>query len=130
MMKPAPAPAVIAWLNAPPAEPLLLSSVTVAEVLYGLRALPEGRRRTDLRARFDRLLAEAFPHHVLDFDAAAAGHYAELMADRRSEGRPMAALEGQIAAIARREQLAIATRNVRDFEGCGLTVFDPFRAPG
>jgi predicted nucleic acid-binding protein len=66
---------------------------------------------------------------VLPFDAQAAQIYGEIMAARRGAGRPMSILDGQIAAMARAHRLSVATRNVRDFELCGLEVVNPFEPP-
>jgi hypothetical protein len=121
--------AVVAWLDRQDTLTLFVSAVTVAEIQYGLQILPEGRRRRSLEDRFARFVAEGFSGRVLPFDADAAQRYGEIMAARRGAGRPMSILDGQIAAIARARRLAVATRNVRDFELCGLEVIDPFEPP-
>lgn len=126
VMAPRPPGAVVDWLNAQPAGSLHLPSIAIAEIRYGLHILPDGRRRQDLEARFDRFVARGFKGRVLPFDEAAAHLYGQLMARRRSLGRPMSALDGQIAAIARAHHLAVATRNIADFEDCGLEVVHPF----
>jgi hypothetical protein len=97
-----------------------------ASIPYGLQILPEERRRRDLEERFDRFLARGFAHRVLAFDEDAARLYGRLMAHRRSIGRPMSILDGQIAAIARAQRFAVATRNVTDFEECSLEIVNPF----
>ncbi|WP_406600455.1 type II toxin-antitoxin system VapC family toxin [Marinihelvus fidelis] len=104
----------------------LLSAVTIGEIAYGLRILPDGKRRSGLRERFERFVALAFDQRVLSYDEPAARLYGELMGDRRELGLPMSVPDGQIAAIARRDHLAIATRNVLDFEHCGIEVINPF----
>jgi len=129
VMARAPDAAVVAWLDRQETLALFLSAVTVAEIRYGLQVLPEGRRRSSLEDRFAKFLAEGFSGRILPFDAEAAQHYGEIMAARRGAGRPMSILDGQIAAIARAHRLAVATRNVRDFELCGLEVVDPFEPP-
>ncbi|MFW6012493.1 MAG: type II toxin-antitoxin system VapC family toxin [bacterium] len=126
VMPPRPPRAVLGWLDIQPRGGLYLPSIAIAEIRYGLHILPDGRRRQDLEARFERFVARGFARRVLPFDEAAANLYGELMARRRSLGRPMSSLDGQIAAIARAHQLAVATRNVPDFEDCGLEVVDPF----
>jgi predicted nucleic acid-binding protein len=126
LMKPEPAEAVLGWLNGQPSERLYLSAVTIGEIAYGLRILPDGKRRSGLRERFERFVALAFDQRVLSFDESAGRIYGELMGDRRELGLPMSVPDGQIAAIARRDHLAIATRNVFDFEHCGIDVINPF----
>lgn len=126
VMAPAPAGAVLEWLNGADAATLYLSTVTVAEIGYGLSVLPAGKRRRLLEERFEEFVERGFEQRVLPFDYPAARLYGGLMAKRREIGRPMSIADGQIAAIARAHRFAIATRNVRDFEECGLEIVDPF----
>jgi toxin FitB len=126
VMARAPDAVVVAWLDRQETLTLFLSAVTVAEIRYGLHLLPDGRRRSSLEDRFTTFMVEGFSGRVLPFDAEAAQRYGEIMAARRGAGRPMSILDGQIAAVARANRLTVATRNVRDFELCGLAVIDPF----
>lgn len=126
LMKTEPVEAVLGWLNGQPSERLYLSVVTIGEIAYGLRILPDGKRRSGLRERFERFVVLAFDQRVLAFDESAARIYGDLMGDRKELGLPMSVPDGQIAAIARRDHLAIATRNVLDFEHCGIEVINPF----
>ena len=126
MMKAVPAKAVTDWLNLQDAATLFVSVVTVAEVTYGLRVMPDGQRRQSLEVAFERLLVEGFEGRVLIFDEMAGRLYGELMAQRKSMGRPTSVADGIIAAIARARGFAVATRNVSDFDGCGFEVIDPF----
>jgi hypothetical protein len=121
-----PAPAVRAWLNDQDAATLYFTTISIGEIAYGLRAMPDGKRRALLAERFDRFVAQAFKSRILGFDEAAAHVYGELRAARRSMGRPMSAFDGQIAAIAAVNGCAVATRNVKDFEACGLELIKPF----
>ncbi len=105
---------------------LYLSTVTIAEIGYGLWILPEGKRRRDLEGRFAKFVTAGFDQRILDFDERAARLYPEVMGNRRVQGRPLAILDGQIASIARANDFAVATRNVRDFVECGLEVINPF----
>lgn len=127
-MASAPNRAVLEWLNDRETESLYLSTITIAEIGYGLETLPDGRRRRTLSDRFERFVTTGFSHRVLSFDETAARVYGELMAHRRKQGRPMSALDGQIASIARASRFAVATRNVRDFEECGVEIVNPFEA--
>lgn len=126
VMKAQPAAAVVAWLNHQDSEKLYVSTVTIGEIAYGLRILPAGKRRSGLRERFERFIARAFEHRVLGYDEPAARTYGALMGERKELGRPMSVPDGQIAAIARHNHLALATRNVADFENCGIEVINPF----
>lgn len=126
VMKPSPSVAVVDWLNTQASDRLYVSSVTLGEIEYGLRTLPDGRRGRDLRDRFQRFVASAFASRVLDYDEHASRHYGEIMALRKALGRPMSVPDGQIAAIAKVSGCALATRNTPDFEHCGIELIDPF----
>ncbi len=129
MMRPSPARAVVDWLNEQDAASLFLATVTIAEIGYRLRILPDGRRRRLLEESFKKLIAEAFEHRVISFDESAAQMYGDIMGHRKEIGRPLSVPDGQIAAIARAHDCAIATRNVRDFEECRLSIVNPFEMP-
>lgn len=126
VMKARPAEAVVTWLNGQNSENLYISAITIGEITYGLRILPAGKRRTGLRERFERFIALAFTGRILAYDEPAARVYGELMGERKELGLPMALPDGQIAAIARFNHLAVATRNVTDFENCGIDIINPF----
>lgn len=126
-MRPQPDPAVVGWLNAQAAETLYLSSVTLAEILFGIGVLPDGARRDRLAQAFNALLA-LFPGRVLPFDQDAARRYADLAVVARAAGRAVPTSDGYIAATAMSRGFAVATRNVRHFEGTGVAVIDPWRA--
>ena len=128
VMKTRPAEAVVAWLNGQDSEKLYISAITIGEIAYGLRILPDGKRRSGLRERFERFVALGFDQRVLAYDESAARIYGELMGDCRELGLPMSVPDGQIASIARLNHLAVATRNVLDFEHCGIDVLNPFEA--
>lgn len=127
LMKPTPAEAVLEWVNDQDAARLFVTTVSVAEIEYGLQVLPAGRRRRGLEERFARVVEAGFANRVLVFDLSAARLYGHLMAERRDLGRPMGVADGQIAAIARSGGFSVATGNLRDFEDCGVDVVDPFR---
>ncbi|AEI79641.1 plasmid stability protein StbB [Cupriavidus necator N-1] len=127
-MKPEPADSVRCWLNDQAAETLYLSSVTLAELLFGIGALPAGRRRAMLAAALDGLVT-LFEGRILPFDTNAARHYAELATAARSRGRGLPTPDGYIAAIAAANGMIVATRDVSPFEAAGLQVLNPWLAP-
>jgi len=127
VMKTRPAEAVVVWLNGQDSEKLYVSVITIGEIAYGLRILPDGKRRSGLRERFERFVALAFDQRVVAYDEPAARIYGEMMGDRKELGLPMSVPDGQIAAIARLNHMSVATRNVLDFENCGIEVIDPFK---
>lgn len=114
------------WIDAQDPTGLFFSSVSLSEILYGLRTMPHGRRRDALRLSFERFVGDVFPQRVLAFDEAAARVYGDIRGARKEMGRPMANFDGQIAAIAQVHSLKLATRNTRDFEGIGLDLINPF----
>jgi len=126
VLRPAPADGVLRWLDDQETENLYLSTITIAEIVFGIRALPDGRRRSTLAGRFEDFVARGFDQRVLPFDTAAAYLFGELMGRRRELGRPMSFPDGQIAAIARTHHFALATRNVNDFDLCGIEILNPF----
>ena len=81
-----------------------------------------------LNAQIDQVFTMFFLGRVLGFNEAAARAYGEVKAERKLSGRPISDFDAQIASIARAENLALATRNVRDFEGVGLELINPFDA--
>jgi predicted nucleic acid-binding protein len=121
-----PDPNVRRWLAAHPPESFFITAVTQAEILYGLELLPSGMRRTKLQAAVEATFAEEFAGRILPFDEEAARAYGRIAAQRRARGRPISPFDGQIAAIASSRNAAVATRDVRDFEGCGVTVLNPW----
>lgn len=128
VMAPAPPRAVIEWLNRQATVTLYLSTITIAEIGYGMRVMPDGKRRRSLEERFEKFVAEGFEQRILDFDLPAARRYAEVMGHRKEIGQPLGVPDGQIASIARAHGFAVATRNVGDFEECGLELINPFEA--
>ena len=128
LIRKAPDPAVEAWVAGHPLEKLFFSAVGEAELRYGAAILPAGRRRESLVSEIEAMLRDAFEERVLPFDSDAARVYAEIAVMRRSAGRPVPPADCQIAAIARSRDMAVATRNVRDFEDMDIEVIDPWTA--
>jgi len=126
VMKVAPSETVLDWLNREESSSLYVSAVTIGEIAYGLHILPDGKRRLRLNEKFEQFIALAFAQRILDYDEPAARIYGEIMGSRKELGRPMSAPDGQIAAIARSNHLTIATRNIPDFEECGVDLLSPF----
>ena len=128
LIRTAPDPAVEAWAASHPLEDLFFSAVGEAEMRYGAAIMAAGRRRETLISEIEKMLRDAFENRVLPFDSEAARAYADVAAKRRSAGRPVAPADCQIAAIARSRNMAVATRNVRDFEHIDVEVVDPWVA--
>ncbi|MFK4260159.1 type II toxin-antitoxin system VapC family toxin [Agrobacterium tumefaciens] len=126
LLTPTPSKIVIEWLAAQHPPSVFTTAVTEAEILYGLRLLPEGRRRRDLEAAISPIFAEDLSGRVLPFDRDAADLYAIIATRRRSAGRPISQFDAQIAAIALSRGASVATRNVSDFEGVGVSIINPW----
>jgi predicted nucleic acid-binding protein len=126
-MKPEPHPAVRDWLDEQAAETLYLSSVTIAELMFGIGALPKGKRKDKLAAVFDGVL-ELFGDRILPFDTKAARHYADLAVKARAAGKGFPTPDGYIAAIAASHDFTVASRDTSPFTAAGLPVIDPWTA--
>ncbi|MCA3418173.1 MAG: type II toxin-antitoxin system VapC family toxin [Roseomonas sp.] len=126
LMRPAPSEAVLAWFAAQDAADLYLSAIGEAELRRSAAMLPAGKRRAQLMAAIDAMITEDFAGRILPFDSAAAQAFVLVFLERRAAGRPISFAHGQIAATARAQGAAIATRNTVDFAGCGIAVIDPW----
>ena len=128
LMRTAPAPPVVSWLDRQPAESVWITSITVFEARLGLALLTQSRRRRTLETAFARLLEEDLENRVLDFDTPAAISAAFLAAERQREGRPADMRDTQIAGIALARRATLATRNTRHFADLKVPVIDPWTA--
>ena len=126
LMRTEPAQIVLDWFGQHDAADLFISAVTEAELRTGVAILPEGQRRDRLQLAIDAMIEQDFQGRILPFDSPAAKAYAEIAAQRRASGRPIADADCQIAAIARAANAPVATRNVKDFDGCGIRLIDPW----
>jgi toxin FitB len=125
LMKAAPAPAVVAWVGIR-GPALATTSITVAEIRYGIERLPAGRRKDQLANAANEIF-EMFADQVLPFDHRAASEYAAVVSTRDRAGAPIDGFDAQIAAICRTHNAALATRNLKDFHGIGLELVDPWQ---
>lgn len=128
LMRLEPEHAVVRWSVAQTASDLYTTAITVAEVLYGIERLPAGHRRELLRASAAEVFA-TFAENVLPFDAGAAEQYPLVVTTRDRLGRPIDGFDAQIASICRSGGMALATRNVKDFDHTGVDVVNPWDGP-
>jgi predicted nucleic acid-binding protein len=128
LMRGEPHPAVLAWVTAQPRALLYTTHVNQAEILFGIAALPEGRRRAALAAAAEAMFAEDFAGRILPFEARAAARYPGIVLARRRAGNPIEKFDALIAAIALAAGAEVATRDTGGFAGCGLTLIDPWTA--
>lgn len=129
-MRARPEASVLRYLDALPPSQVYLTTITVAEIRYGVARLPKGRRREQLSAAVATLFAEDFRGRVLPFDIGAADEYGAICAAREATGRPISTADAMIAAICRLHDATLVTRNTADFTGLGLSLFDPWGSDG
>lgn len=125
-LRPRPSAGVVAWLDAQALETLYLTTISLAEVRYGIACLPEGGRRQKLRDRFEGEFVPLFHGRTLAFDEPATAAYAALRAAARARGRPVGDFDALIASIASARGFMVATRDTAPFEAAGVAVVDPF----
>ncbi len=105
---------------------MFTTTITQAEILYGIAILPEGKRKYELYQAATLMFAEDFIGRVLPFDESAAVAFANISAQRRVSGTPISQADAQIAAICYSCNATMATRNVADFTGCGIFIINPW----
>ena len=126
LMRPKPSVRIVTWVAKQPATELFTTSITEAEIFYGIELLTKGKRREGLLAAAEAMFAEDLAARIFGFDSDAARVFSTIAAHRRALGRPISHADAQIAAIAQVRGAKLATRNVADFEDCGLDIVDPW----
>ena len=119
-------PRVPDWLDRQIPRTLYISTISVAEILFGVRSLPAGKRRAALATAIEREVQRLFAGRVVPFDLAAARAYAALMSGARAKGATISILDGQIAAIATANGFDVATRDEAPFRTAGLKTINPW----
>jgi len=125
LMKGHPSELVKAWYHRQDSRELRITSITVAEVLYGIERLPSGKRQEELREAALSIFG-GFAEQILSFDALAAVHYSKIVTDRDRKGIPIGGFDAQIAAICLSQEARLATRNEKDFVEVSVTVINPW----
>jgi hypothetical protein len=125
-LRPSPEPSVLVWLAKQPRASLFTTTVTQGEILYGIRLLADGKRRRGLWDAAKKIFSEDFAGQVLSFDSDAADMYAEIAATRRLAGKPISQFDAIIVGITRSRGASLATRNLSDFEDCGIDIINPW----
>lgn len=126
LMRSQPDVSVLQWTATHKATSLLITTLTKAEILYGLELLPKGKRRTALKEAAKSMFDLDFARRILPFDSDAAQYFAVIAAQTRTIGRPISQIDAQIAAITGVCNATLAMRNVSDFEECGINIINPF----
>ena len=128
ILRPIPDERVLAWFGAQTRSALFTTTVTRGELFYGMRLLPDDQRKTKLLSAVLSIFDDDLAGQVLSFDNDAADAYAEIGANRKAAGKPISQFDAMIAAIARSRGADLATRNVKDFVDCGISIIDPWNA--
>jgi predicted nucleic acid-binding protein len=115
------------WLSNQIMSNLALTSITIAEIQRGLERLPIGKRRKKLEESFSLFFMDAFNNRIFSFDEESAYMYGKLSSKREKAGLHTDAVDMMIAAIAKVHKASIATRNVSDFESCGIKIINPWK---
>jgi toxin FitB len=127
LIKPQGSTIVCNWASQQPVTSLFTTTITQAEILYGIAILPEGKRKYQLYQAATLMFVEDFAGRVITFDESAAVAFANISAQRRLSGMPISQADAQIAAICYSRNAAIATRNVVDFTNCGIFIINPWQ---
>ena len=120
--KPKPDPRVVAWLRRNEQD-IAVDPIILGEMRFGILLLPRGKKRAALERWFDAGVRRL---HCLPWDVDTGLKWAELLARLRTTGKSMPIKDSLIAATALLHDLALATRNSKDFEKAGVSVVDPF----
>jgi predicted nucleic acid-binding protein len=126
VMAPAPDPGVLAWIDRQEPGELWTCTIVIAEVLSGLDLMPDGSRQRQLIEKADVLFSRYFAGRILELDLPAAAVYGRVLKVRRSMGSPIDEMDALIASIALANQTSLATRNIADFEHCGIPLVNPW----
>jgi|ERR1700677_3155361 toxin FitB len=126
LMRAKPSPRVVAWVAAQPATELFTTSITEAEIFYGIELLSQGKRREALLAAAEAMFAEDLAGRILGFESDAAQVFSTLAAGCRALGRLISHADAQIASIAKVRRARLATHDVGDFEDCDVDLIDPW----
>lgn len=126
--RPQPDPTAMRWIGRQDSAELYTTAINQAEILFGIARMAPGVKRTIVRDAALRMFGKEFADRVLPFDSRAAAIFVEIVARRMEMGKPIGTMDAQIAAIAHTHGAAVATRDVQDFQHCGIEIINPFAA--
>ena len=126
LMKPVVSAAVETWCASQSRDSLYITTITQAEILYGIAILPDGKQQQRLQNLAQAMFQEDFLNKILPFSQEAAQYFAIIASDRKGQGKPISQFDAQIAAICRSHQATLATRNTDDFTDCGIDIINPW----
>jgi predicted nucleic acid-binding protein len=117
---------VLAWIDAQSIATLYLSAISLAELRFGIAALPTGKRKESLHLGLEQRILPLFADRILPFDASSSQACADILSTARAQGRAISTADGYIAATAKRHGFIVATRDASPFEAAGVTVINPW----
>jgi predicted nucleic acid-binding protein len=126
VMKTRPEPQVMAWIDSKDPDELATCTIVLAELLSGLDLMPVGSRQRRLREKAEYMFSALFANRVFDFDVSAARMFGTVLGIRTSMGRPIDDMDALIGATALSNGATLATRNISDFEHCGIPLINPW----
>lgn len=126
IMKSQPNTQVIAWFGKHNQDDYYITSISVAEIYYGIMCLPQGKRKTLLFEKFNQTLADMFVGKVISFSEEHGEIFGKIKSNCRAIGRPIDNADAQIASITDYHQATLATRNTKDFINCEINLVNPF----
>ena len=121
-----PAAAVLEWLDRQSPATLYLTTISQAELLAGVLALPAGKRRSALQKVVNNELVSLFANRILPFGERSAEAYAQVVTAATAAGNPIDFADAAIGAIALEHNFILATRNERDFKGTSVKLLNPW----
>ena len=124
--RPSPDANVLAWLDQVDEDRVHLSVISIAEIARGIALLDDGRRKQELAIWLEHELPARFDSRILDVDSKTALVWGRLMGEAKRAGRGLSVMDGWIGAIANRHDLALVTRNSKDFQDMGIALVDPW----
>ena len=127
-LRPTPSFKVLAWLENQPSTALFTTTVTRGELLYGVRIMPDGKRKTGLLTAIQNIFDQDLAGQILSFDNPSADAFSQIASSRKLAGQPISQFDAMIAAITYSRGATLATRNAKDFNNCGIELVNPWDA--
>ncbi len=126
LMRPEPEARVVRWVDSLDRSNIGITAITIAEILYGVGALPDGALKKHLFEAASAMFDDYLFGHVFAFDHRAAIEYAHIVVKREQTGHPISMPDAQIAAICLINDAKLITRNTKDFVNIDITLYNPW----
>lgn len=126
LVKSEPSANLLQWFSSQDEDALYLSVLSMGELERGVEKLPTSRRKTRLSQWVRQDLAKRFEGRLLSLDLQVAQRWGAMVGASERKGRPLPVIDSLIAATAIVHGLSVVSRNVADFERCGVSCVDPW----